>query len=84
MSENSVKMTSLSFKKDYIKPDEERDRSYDFVKWSKKNDYPYFLVDLYNGSAWHQGIIKNKVTYIAGGGLQIVSGIMQELSLIHI
>ena len=78
MSENSVKMTSLSFKKDYIKPDEERDRSYDFVKWSKKNDYPYFLVDLYNGSAWHQGIIKNKVTYIAGGGLQIVSGIMQE------
>jgi len=69
-------MTSLSFKKDYQKPDEERDRMYDFIKWGKKNDYPYFLVDLYNGSAWHQGIIKNKVTYIAGGGLESTSGDM--------
>ena len=77
MSEN-IKMTSLSFKKDYIKPDEERDRSHDFVKWSKKNDYPYFLIDLYNGSAWHQGIIKNKVTYIAGGGLETTSGNLNE------
>lgn len=75
MSEN-IKMTSLSFKKDYQKPDEERDRMYDFIKWGKKNDYPYFLVDLYNGSAWHQGIIKNKVTYIAGGGLESTSGDM--------
>ena len=75
MSEN-IKMTSLSFKKDYQKPDEERDRMYDFIKWGKKNDYPYFLVDLYNGSAWHQGIIKNKVTYIAGGGLESASGDM--------
>jgi hypothetical protein len=31
-------------------------------------------VDLYNGSAWHQGIIKNKTHYIAGGGLEVVSG----------
>ena len=73
MSEN-IKMTSLSFKKDYQKPDEERDRSHDFIKWGKKNDYPYFIVDLYNGSAWHQGIVKNKVTYIAGGGLESTSG----------
>lgn len=71
-------MTSLSFKKDYIKPDEERDRSYDFIKWGKKNDYNYFLVDLYNGSSWHQGIIKNKVTYIAGGGLETTSGNLDE------
>ena len=77
MSEN-IKMTSLSFKKDYIKPDEERDRSHDFVKWSKKNDYPYFLIDLFNGSAWHQGIIKNKVPYIAGGGLETTSGNLNE------
>ncbi len=32
---------------------------------------------LYNGSAYHQGIIKNKTFYIAGGGLQIVSGMVQ-------
>ena len=74
---DSVKMTSLTFKKDYIKPDEEKDRMLGFTKWGKKNDYPYFLVDLYNGSAWHQGIIKNKTYYIAGGGLEVVSGNMQ-------
>lgn len=74
---DSVKMTSLTFKKDYIKPDEERDRMLGFIKWGKKNDYPYFLIDLYNGSAWHQGIIKNKTYYIAGGGLEVVSGDMQ-------
>ena len=70
-------MTSLSFRKEFIKPDEEKDRALGFIKWGKKNDYPYFLVDLFNGSAWHQGIIKTKTFYIAGGGLEIVSGDMQ-------
>ena len=73
----SNKVTSLSFRKDFQKPEEEKDRSIGFVKWGKKNDYPFFLCDLYNGSAYHQGIIKNKTYYIAGGGLEIVSGIMQ-------
>jgi len=71
------KITSLSFRKDFIKPEEEKDRSLGFVKWGKKNDYPFFLVDLYNGSAYHQGILKNKTFYIAGGGVQIVSGMIQ-------
>jgi archaellum component FlaC len=71
------KITSLSFRKDFQKPEEEKDRSLGFVKWGKKNDYPFFLVELYNGSAYHQGIIKNKTHYIAGGGLQIVSGMVQ-------
>jgi hypothetical protein len=74
---DSVKMTSLSFKKDYIKPDEEKDKQLGFIKWGKKNNYPFFLVDLLNGSAWHAGIIKNKTYYIAGGGVEIVSGNMQ-------
>lgn len=71
-------MTSLSFRKEFIKPDEEKDRALGFIKWGKKNDYPYFLVDLFNGSAWHQGIIKTKTFYIAGGGLEIVTGDMQS------
>jgi hypothetical protein len=74
---DQVKMTSLSFKKDYIKPDEEKDKQLGFIKWGKKNNYPFFLVDLLNGSAWHAGIIKNKTYYIAGGGIEIVSGNMQ-------
>ena len=71
------KLTSISFRKDFQKPDEEKDRSLGFVKWGKKNDYPFFLADLYNGSAYHQGIIKNKTHYIAGGGVQIVTGMVQ-------
>lgn len=71
------KITSLSFRKDFQKPEEEKDRSLGFTKWGKKNDYPFFLVELYNGSAYHQGIIKNKTHYIAGGGLEIVSGMVQ-------
>ena len=71
------KITSLSFRKDFQKPEEEKDRSLGFTKWGKKNDYPFFLVDLYNGSAYHQGIIKNKTFYIAGGGIEIVSGMVQ-------
>jgi hypothetical protein len=68
------KFESMSFRKDFVLPVEEQDRLLGFIKWGKKNDYPYFLVDLYNGSAWHQGIIKNKTHYIAGGGLEVVSG----------
>jgi hypothetical protein len=71
------KITSLSFRKEFIKPEEEKDRSLGFTKWGKKNDYPFFLVDLYNGSAYHQGILKNKTFYIAGGGVEIVSGMVQ-------
>lgn len=71
------KLTSVSFRKDFQKPEEEKDRSMGFVKWGKKNDYPFFLVDLYNGSAYHQGIIKNKTHYIAGGGVEIVNGLVQ-------
>jgi hypothetical protein len=74
---NKIKMTSLSFRKEFVKPDEEKDRSLGFIKWGKKNDYPYFLIDLFNGSAWHQGIVKTKTFYIAGGGLEIVTGDMQ-------
>jgi hypothetical protein len=71
------KVTSLSFRKDFQKPEEENDRTLGFVKWGKKNDYPFFLIDLYNGSAWHQGIVKTKCFYIAGSGIEIVSGDMQ-------
>jgi hypothetical protein len=78
MNNDKIKMTSLSFRKDFMLPEEEKDRQLGFVKWGKKNDYPYFLIDLYNGSAWHQGIIKTKTFYIAGNGLEVVSGNMDE------
>jgi hypothetical protein len=72
------KFESMSFRKDFVLPIEEQDRMLGFIKWGKKNDYPYFLVDLFNGSAWHQGIIKNKTHYIAGGGIEVVTGTLQR------
>ncbi len=72
------KFESMSFRKDFVLPVEEQDRMLGFIKWGKKNDYPYFLVDLFNGSAWHQGIIKNKTHYIAGGGIEVVTGNLQR------
>jgi hypothetical protein len=68
------KITSLSFSKQYQLPIEEKDSQRGFIKWGKKNDYSFFLIELLQGSAWHQGIIKNKTYYIAGGGLEAVSG----------
>ena len=68
------KLTSISFSKEYQKPIEEKDRQRGFIKWGKKNDYPFFLIEMLQGSAWHQGILKNKTYYIAGGGIQTVSG----------
>jgi hypothetical protein len=68
------KITSLSFSKQYQLPVEEKDSQRGFMKWGRKNDYPFFLIELLQGSAWHQGIIKNKTYYIAGGGLEAVSG----------
>jgi hypothetical protein len=64
----------MSFKKEFMKPIEEKDQQKGFVKWGKKNDYPFFINDLVNGSALHGGIVKNKVAYICGGGFDIVSG----------
>lgn len=71
---NKTQITSISFSKKFILPTEEKDRSRGFMKWGKKNDYPFYLIELLQGSAWHQGIIKNKTFYIAGGGIETVSG----------
>lgn len=70
----SDKLLTLSFSKEYQKPVEMKDKKMGFMKWGVKNDYPFFLIELLNGSAWHQGIIKSKTFYIAGSGLEVTSG----------
>jgi hypothetical protein len=68
------KVLNVQFSKSFTVPTEELDKGQGFIKWGKKNDYPFFLIDLLHGSAWHQGIIKNKTYYISGGGIETVSG----------
>lgn len=74
-------ITSTGFNSNHAlpKPIEAVERGQDYVKWGSKNDYPFFLIDMYGGSAWHQGILKTKTYYIAGGGIEVVSGQLEEL-----
>jgi hypothetical protein len=67
----------VNFAKQMAKPVEEKDKG-GFVKWGKKNDWPFFINELREGSPVHGGIIKNKIRYISGGGIEIVSGNLQE------
>ena len=45
-----------------------------YIEFGKKNDYPNYLVDLFNKSAKHNAIIKGKVNYITGNGFKIKEG----------
>lgn len=64
----------LDFSKKLPKPIEEVDYARGFMKWGKKNDYPFFLNELLESSPTHGGILKNKIRYIAGMGVEAVSG----------
>jgi len=76
-----VLATGFSSSKGLEKPVEKVDKKYGFMTWGEKNDYPFYLIDMYNGSAWHQGILKTKTYYIAGGGLEVVNGQLDEFLL---
>ena len=56
-------------------PEFKEDRSKDWVIFGTsqgwKNNYPAYLLDLYNRSAKHNAIINGKVDYITGGGFNI-------------
>ena len=80
------KFESMSFRKDFVLPIEEQDRMLGFIKWGKKNDYPYFLIDLYNYISYFDLLddsvfqskflsanieIGNKLSEIANSGDQI-------------
>jgi len=39
-----------------------------YMQYGDRNDYPNYLVDLFNKSAKHNAIIKSKVHYITGNG----------------
>jgi len=39
-----------------------------YIQYGEKNDYPIYLIDLFNKSAKHNAIVKSKVHYINGNG----------------
>lgn len=45
----------------------------DWVYYGEKNDYPNYLLRLYNNSAKHNAIVTGKVDYICGNGWEAIS-----------
>ena len=43
----------------------------DWIYYGEKNDFPYYLIDLYTQSAYHKAIIDGKVSYICGNGWNV-------------
>jgi hypothetical protein len=72
------RIIGIDFAKQMPKPLEELDMAKGFMKWGKKNDYPFFLNELLEGSPTHGGIIKNKIRYIAGMGVEAIQGDLTE------
>jgi DNA-binding transcriptional MerR regulator len=45
-------------------------RGYDYIPFGDRNDYPTYLLWLYNKSAKHNAIINGKCVYVLGNGLK--------------
>lgn len=50
---------------------EEKKGKYNYIEFGKNNDYPNYLLSLYNESPKHGAIVKSKCTYIYGRGFEI-------------
>jgi ribosomal protein S25 len=49
-----------------------------YIQYGHRNDYPNYLVELYNKSGKHQSIIKSKVHYITGNGWKGADGFVNN------
>ena len=69
---NSVKI--LKFNEAYVAPSYKWNKSTSVIEWGKKNNYPLYILDLYNnyGSPTHKSIINRKTKMLAGNVLREV------------
>lgn len=63
-----MQVSSMEFADSRI-PQMEEKRGYDYIPFGDRNDYPNYLLWLYNKSAKHNAIINGKCVYILGNGL---------------
>lgn len=64
---NSFQEVNQKFS-DSIIPELKKNLGTPYIKFGDKNDYPDYLLQLYNKSPNHRAIINGKVKYIYGGG----------------
>lgn len=71
MEKNKNTIQVINFNKGYKQPTNKYNKARGFVEWGDKNDYPQFLLDLYNtnGHSIHKSIINRKVDLMTGKGL---------------
>jgi hypothetical protein len=64
----------FTFGKEYTAPEYKYNATHGFIEWGKDNQYPQYLLDLYNhyGSATHKSIINKKTRLTTGYGLKNV------------
>lgn len=63
-----MQVSSMEFADSRIPTMQER-MGYDYIPFGDRNDYPTYLLWLYNKSAKHNAIINGKCVYILGNGL---------------
>lgn len=64
MMDNLVILTFAEAKQ----PEYRERRGQGYIEFGEKNDYPNYLLSLYNKSAKHNAIVRGKVNYITGNG----------------
>lgn len=72
--ENKRQFKIINFNQAYVAPIYKYDNKNNIITWGSKNDYPNYLLDLYNnyGASLHKSIINRKVKLISGKGLSDV------------
>jgi len=71
----------FNFGKEYVAPEYKYNATYGFIEWGNDNQYPQYLLNLYNhyGSTTHKSIINKKSRLTTGYGLRdIVDNNLQE------
>lgn len=64
-----MKIKSFKFN-EILKPVSKEYRTKKWVMWGEKNDYPDWLIDLYEGSSIHSTIIRSKMEQVVGEGVR--------------
>jgi len=65
----------------YQVPIFEKDKNKEYVNYGEDNNYPAYLVDLFNRSAKHNAILTAKQKYTYGCGLKIKEGLVTEQAI---
>lgn len=69
MTDNNYKHIVLKFDR-ALQPKFEEKKGKGWVEFGELNNYPKYLIDLYNESPKHGAIVKSKCTYIYGKGFE--------------